>query len=217
MATALLVAACAAALALLLSGGGGPSVSEPVAVGPGPLRVATGERSVWVTSAPAGTLTRIDVATGAVSGPQLRLARGLAGVAVGGGFVWVSSPRSGAVLRIDGDRGKVEQRIDVGGRPGAIVYGGDRVWVADESGAGITAINAAGGTVFRRGIPPHSSPLRLAVGGGCRLGEQRRDRLDPPHRPRLGDTGPPIRVGGGLSGSPSPGARSGWRTAAPAG
>jgi DNA-binding beta-propeller fold protein YncE len=68
------------------------------------------------------------------------------------------------VLRIDPDNGRVTARIDVGGRPGAIVVGGNRVWVADEDGSGVTAINAAGGHVFRRHIPPLATPLRLAVG-----------------------------------------------------
>ncbi len=147
--------------------GGGVSVSDPVPIGKGPLRVATGSRSVWVTSAADGTLSRIDLSTNQVSGAPLRLERGLSGVAVGADSVWVSSPRAGDVLRIDGDTGRIERRIAVGGRPGAIVFGGDRVWVADGDGGGITAINADGGRVIRRHIAPHQAPLRLAVGAGA--------------------------------------------------
>ena len=180
--------------------GGGVSVSEPVPIGKGPLRVATGTRSVWVTSAGDGTLTRIDLDTNAVSGTPLPLERGLAGVAVGADSVWVSSPQSGQVLRIDGDSGRIESRIDVHGRPGAIVFGGDRVWVADEDGGGITAINAHGGRVFRRHIAPHQAPLRLAVGAGgvwvsnAASGSVRRIDLG------TGVAGPPIVVGRGPSG-----------------
>jgi DNA-binding beta-propeller fold protein YncE/predicted Ser/Thr protein kinase len=153
-------------LAAKIFGGGGVSVSDPIAIGRGPLRLATGARSVWVTSARDGTLTRVDVGSGAVVGQPLQLERGIAGVAVGADSVWVASPRTGDVLRIDGERGIVEGRIRVGGKPGAIVFGGDRVWVADEEGRGVTAINAAGGRVLRRGIAPHAAPLRLAVGAG---------------------------------------------------
>jgi serine/threonine-protein kinase len=142
------------------------SVSAPIPIGEGPLKVAAGARSVWVTSAGDGTLSRIDLATGRASGRPLRLGRGISGVAVGEGSVWVSSPRAGEVLRIDGNAGAVEDRIDVGGRPGAIAFGGGRVWVADGAGGGITAINAVGGRVFKRGIVPHAAPLRLAVGAG---------------------------------------------------
>jgi DNA-binding beta-propeller fold protein YncE len=153
-----------------------------------------------VTSARDGTLSRIDVATGLVSGTPLRIDPGLAGVAVGESSVWVSSPRTGEVLRVNGDTNRVEQRIAVGGRPGAIVFGGDRVWVADQGGAGITAINARGGRVFKRRIAPHAAPLRLAVGAGgvwassATTGTVRRIDLG------TAVAGAPVRVGGGPSG-----------------
>jgi serine/threonine-protein kinase len=158
------IAAIAAALVLLLPGGDDVSVSAPIEVGRGPLRVAAGEGAVWVTSAPEGTLTRIDPDTERKAGRPIHLATGVSGVATGEGAVWVSSPKSGQVLRIDPDTGRVTARIDVGGSPGAIVLGGHRVWVADDDGGGVTAINAQGGKVFRRHIPPLASPLRLAVG-----------------------------------------------------
>ncbi len=188
------------AAAQLLFGGNGVSVSDPVPIGKGPLRVATGARSVWVTSAADGTLSRVDLDTNAVSGRPLPLEPGLAGVAVGAASVWVSSPRSGDVLRVDGDSGRIERRIHVGGRPGAIVFGGDRVWVADEDGGGVTAINADGARVFRRHIAPHQAPLRLAVGAGAvwvsnaASGSIRRIDLG------SGIAGRPIVVGRGPSG-----------------
>ncbi|MEX2107878.1 MAG: protein kinase [Solirubrobacterales bacterium] len=160
------IAAIACVALFFLLRGEDVSVSEPIPIGQGPLRVATGERSVWVTSAREGTLTRIDSASGEVLGPPLRLERGVSGVAVGARSVWVASPRTGEVLRIDGEARTIEDRIDVGGRPGALVFGGNRIWVADQNGAGITAINAAGGRVYRRGIFPRTAPLRLAVGAG---------------------------------------------------
>jgi hypothetical protein len=148
-------------------GGEEVSVSEPIAIGQGPLRIAVGARSVWVTSGRDGTLTRIESATGRVTREPLGLERGVAGVAVGARSVWVASPRTGEVLRIDGDAGRIEDRIRVGGRPAALAFGGDRVWVADADGRGVTAINAQGGRVFKRRILPHTAPLRLAVGAGA--------------------------------------------------
>jgi DNA-binding beta-propeller fold protein YncE/predicted Ser/Thr protein kinase len=183
-----------------LFGGDDVTVSDPIHVGHGPLRVATGERSVWVTSARDGTLSRIDSATGLRTGEPLHLGPGVSGVAVGESSVWVASPRTGEVLRIDGDAGRVEDRIAVGGRPGALVFGGDRVWVADEDGRGVTAINAQGGRVFKRGIVPHTSPLRLAVGAGAvwvssaTTGSVRRIDLG------TALAGPPALVGRGPSG-----------------
>ncbi len=152
------------ALALSLFGGDGVSVSEPVAVGHPPLRLAVGPRTVWVTSAADGTLSGVDPETLKVISTQ-EVGRGVSGVTIGAGSVWVSNPRTGTVLRIDA-AGHVTARLHLGGSPGAIVSGGGRVWVADEDGAGVTAIDAKAGRVVRRGLEPHASPLRLAVGAG---------------------------------------------------
>ncbi len=153
-------------LALTLLGGDGVSVSDPIPVGKGPLRVAAGDGEVWATSAPDGTLSKINPQTLEVAGPPVRVGTGVSGVAVGAGSVWVSSPRDGRVLRVDPGSGRVLARIAVGGSPGAIAVGDGRVWVADEAGAGVTAINALNGKVYKRGIVPHAAPLRLAVGAG---------------------------------------------------
>jgi DNA-binding beta-propeller fold protein YncE len=164
-AVALLVGAVS--LGFLLLGGDGPAVSAPIEVGRPPLRLAVDPQAVWVTSAPDGTLSRIDPGTAAVAGRPLHLEKGIAGVATGAGSVWLSSPSRGEVLRVDPANGRVTARVDVGGRPGAIVFGGGRVWVADDAGSGVTAINAVGGRIFKRGISPHAAPLRLAVGAGA--------------------------------------------------
>jgi serine/threonine-protein kinase len=187
-------------VAAKIFGGDEVSISEPIPIGRGPLRVATGQRSVWVTSARDGTLSRIDSATGLRTGEPLHLGRGVSGVAVGEKSVWVASPRTGEVLRINGDAGTIEDRIPVHGRPGPLVFGGDRVWVADEDGRGITAINAQGGRVFKRRIAPHTAPLRLAVGAGgvwvssATTGAVRRIDLG------TALAGPPALVGRGPSG-----------------
>jgi DNA-binding beta-propeller fold protein YncE len=183
---------------ILLLGGNDPSVSEPIAVGDPPLRLAAGPEKVWVTSARNGTLSAIDADTWAVDS-RLRVGRGASGVAIGAGSVWVANPRRGDVLRFDPD-GPLATRIAVGGRPGAIVYGGGRVWVADEAGAGVSAINPSGGRVFKRGIAPHTAPLRLAFGAGAvwvssaSTGTVR--RIDP----GTATAGAPIRVGRGPAG-----------------
>jgi DNA-binding beta-propeller fold protein YncE len=166
VAGAIAAAAAAVLAAVLLLGGGGVSVSAPIAIGRGPLRLAVGEGAVWVTSAPEGTLTRVDPGTREPVGSPLRLGSGISGVAVARRSVWVSSPRRGQVLRVDPRSGRVAARFEVGGRPGAIVAGGGRIWVADEDGAGIAAIDPAAGRVLKRGIAPRSTPLRLAVGAG---------------------------------------------------
>jgi DNA-binding beta-propeller fold protein YncE/predicted Ser/Thr protein kinase len=152
------------AVLLLVLGGDGVTVSEPIAIGKPPLRLAVGPRTVWVTSAAEGTLTRVDPQTRAVVS-KLRVGKGVSGVTIGAGSVWVSNPRTGTVLRLDMD-GKVTARLHLGGNPGAIVSGGGRIWVADEDGAGVSVIDGPRARVIRRGLAPHAAPLRLAVGAG---------------------------------------------------
>jgi streptogramin lyase/predicted Ser/Thr protein kinase len=158
--------AIALVLALVVFGGDGVEVSSPIAVGAPPLRIATSADAIWVTSEADGTLTRLDPESGDRVGRPTRLGAGISGVAVGAGSVWVADPPRGEVLRVDPDSGRVRERIEVGGRPGPLAFGGGRLWVADEDGAGISAVNGRGGRVYRRDLPPHTAPLRLAVGAG---------------------------------------------------
>jgi DNA-binding beta-propeller fold protein YncE len=163
---AVLLAAAATAVVLLSRGGAGVDVSAPIAVGAPPLHVAADRDEVWATSEPDGTLTRLNPTTGELVGSPLRLGRGISGVALGAGAVWVTDPGKGELLRVDPGSSRVATTIHLGGHPGPVVYGGHRVWVADEDGHGVTAVNAQGGRVFHRRLPPHAAPLRLAVGAG---------------------------------------------------
>jgi DNA-binding beta-propeller fold protein YncE/predicted Ser/Thr protein kinase len=158
------VAAGLAAVLALVLGGNGVSVSDPIAVAKPPLRLAVGPRTVWATSAADGTLTGIDPHTQRIVS-KVQVGKGASGVTIGAGSVWVSNPLTGTILRID-TAGNVTARLHLGGSPGAIVSGGGRIWVADESGAGVTAIDGPRARVIRRGLAPHAAPLRLAVGAG---------------------------------------------------
>ena len=184
--------------AIVELGGDGVSVSDPIAVGDPPLRLAVGPRTVWVTSAPDGTLSGIDADTREVTSRR-RLGPGVSGVAIGAGSVWVASPRTGTVLRVDPERGVIA-RVAVGGRPGALVFAAGRLWVADEDGAGIGAIDAASDRRVERGIAAGSAPLRLAAGAGAvwassaSTGTVRRIGL------ARAAADPPIRVGRGPAG-----------------
>jgi YVTN family beta-propeller protein len=158
-----LLAMVAAALFLLL-GDDGPDVSKPIEVGTPPLRIAAGAKAVWVTSERDGTLTRLDPETGEIVGKPRRLGRGIAGVAIGGNWTWATNPRGGELLRLDPRSGRVLRRVSVRGAPGPIALGGERVWLADEGGRGISAVNAEGAGLFRSGLPPQAPGLRLAWG-----------------------------------------------------
>ena len=165
-------AAIAAALVLAvvlwaLLRGGGPEISGPIAIGTPPLRISAGPETVWVSSQRDGTLTRLDPDSGEPLGEPVPL-KGVSGVAVGGKWLWATVPGQGELLRLDLESGELLQRIELGGAPGPIALGGNRVWVADQDGAGITAVNSEGGRrVYKRGLPPFAERLRLATGAGA--------------------------------------------------
>jgi YVTN family beta-propeller protein len=196
---AILVAALAAA-ALFLLLGDESEVSTTARIAAPPLRIAAGSEAVWVTSERDGTITRLDPETGEAIGRPRRLGAGVAGVAVGGKWIWATNPRRGELLRLDPRDGRVLKTIDLGGEPGPIALGGGRVWLADEGGKGITAVNAEGGSVYRQGLPPQAERLRLAFGAHglwttvADAGVVR--RVDPAGL----SAGEPIRVGRGPAG-----------------
>jgi DNA-binding beta-propeller fold protein YncE/predicted Ser/Thr protein kinase len=197
---AVALAAGLVVLLLALLDGDGVEVSDPIAVGTPPLRLAAGADAIWVTSERDGTLTRLDPGSGEEIGSPVQLGAGVSGVAVGGRWLWVTNPQRGELLRVDLDSGRVLETIAVGGAPGPIALGGGRVWVADESGSGITAVNAESGRIYRRGLAPQAAPLRLAVGAGglwvssASTGNVRRIDLD------TTIPGDPIPVGRGPAG-----------------
>jgi serine/threonine-protein kinase len=150
---------------LLFGGGSGVTASSPIAIGAPPLRVTADAHGAWVTSERDGTLTWLEPATGGKIWTRT-LQRGVSGVAIGSRWLWITDPRRHELLRVDWQTGRVRQTIRVPGAPGAIALGGNRVWVADEDGGGISVVNAKSGHRVRTGLPPHAAPLRLAVGAG---------------------------------------------------
>jgi DNA-binding beta-propeller fold protein YncE len=201
LAAAGLAALVAIAVVLaFLFGEGGVAVATGPRLGTPPLRLDAGPQAVWVTSEKDGTLTRLDPETGEVVGEPRQLGVGISGVAVGSKWLWVTNPRRKELLRLDPRSGQVLKTIAVPGELGPIALGGGRVWLADEAGRGITAVNAEGGHVYRSGLPPQAPRLRLAWGAHglwatiADAGTVR--RLDPATLV----AGEPIRVGHGPAG-----------------
>lgn len=162
--TVVLVAAMVAAVLFLLLGDEGPEVSAPIAIGTPPLRLDAGPKAVWVTSEKDGTLTRLDPETGEIVGKPRRIGEGVSGVAVGSNWTWVTNPRRGSLLRLDPRSGRVLREVPLPGEPGPLALGGQRVWLADLGGKGISAVNAEGASLYRSGLPPQAPGLRLAWG-----------------------------------------------------
>ena len=195
---AVFVLATVAAALLLLLGDDGPEVSDPIAIGSPPLRLDAGPKAVWVTSEKDGTLTRLDPETGEVLSTR-SLGKGVSGVAVGSKWIWLTNPERGVLLRLEPRSGR-EKEVAVPGEPAPIALGGNRVWLADLGGRGVSAVNAEGAGLYRSGLPPQAPGLRLAWGDGglwvavADAGVIR--RLDPGTLV----AGPAIRVGRGPAG-----------------
>ena len=69
-------------------------------MGDGPKAIAAGLGAIWVANYDDGTVTRIDPATGRVSGPPIRVGKGPLAVAVADGAVWVTNAGDNTVSRI---------------------------------------------------------------------------------------------------------------------
>ncbi len=81
-------------------------------------------------------MARIDSATGAVIGKNIRAGPGAFDLTTGAGAVWVTNRDGGSVTRIDARTGGITgQPISVGARPKGIAFFAGSVWVANfESG-----------------------------------------------------------------------------------
>jgi DNA-binding beta-propeller fold protein YncE/predicted Ser/Thr protein kinase len=198
IATALAVAAVA--LIAFALGDGGVAVTTTPRLGTPPLRLDAGPQAVWVTSERDGTLTRLDPETGAVVGSPRQLGVGISGVAIGSKWTWVTNPRRRELLRLDPRSGRPLKTVPVPGELGPIALGGGRVWLADQTGKGITAVNSEGGRVYRSGLPPQARRLRLAWGAHglwVTIADAGTVRRVDPATLRAGE---PIRVGHGPAG-----------------
>lgn len=155
-------------------------------VAPGPLRsrptaAAVGAGSFWLTASDAGTVSRVDPATGAVT-QTIAVGDGPGGVAVGGGAVWVANGLDATVSRIDPTTERVVQTIAVGDGPAAVAVSRDAVWVANALGSSVSRLALDTGAVMStRSIG--SRPSDLAIGAGAVWVASEREnrvlRLDP--------------------------------------
>ena len=104
-------------------------------------RVAFGADTVWVTDQEAGTLTRVDPTTNAVSS-TLDLGGKPQDVLFAAGAAWVTLPDVGVVVRVDPATG-VMTRVQVRGRPQNLAFGVGTLWVTDPANNSLARIDPA--------------------------------------------------------------------------
>jgi DNA-binding beta-propeller fold protein YncE len=132
-----------------------------------PLRLAVGAGGLWVSSATAGNVRRIDLGDLAVGEP-IPVGRGPAGVTVAHGLVWVANSRSNTVSRVDPSiHAVLGDPVEVGDRPGGIDAGTTAVWVASVAEDAVTRIDLASGEREGGPVEVGPEPGAVAIGGGA--------------------------------------------------
>ena len=165
---------------------------EPIEVGPKPVGITVGERSVWVAyeegvraiSPDAGSVIRRPTP---VAEPH--------SVAVGFGSVWVASEGDDAVYRIDQGSGVEPQRIAVGDRPADLAVDERWVWVAIEGEDEVVRIHPSSNEVAGT-TPVGDGPRSLSIDRGIVWTANRGDGTVSRVRSRTAEPiGDPIAVG----------------------
>ena len=126
-------------------------VVAKIAVGNGPVAIATGAGGVWIADVVDNAVTRIDPASANAVTANTPVGQGPTAVAVGEGAVWVANTQDDTVARIDPATAAVTATIAVGRRPTGVAAGGGAVWVA----------NSLSGTVSR--IDPETNRVEATV------------------------------------------------------
>jgi streptogramin lyase len=170
--------------------------AAPVRVGESPSALAIGFGSVWVAGRDAGTVTRVDAATGrpARTAKPLRAGRGPLAVATGEGAVWVAAA-DGTITRIDPTRGTAATVARVAD-PGGIAAGEGGVWVTGRSSGTLTRLDPRSGA--RTGQPARvgADPSDVVIGGGSVWVANQADGTVSQVSPKTGKpAGDAIRVG----------------------
>jgi serine/threonine protein kinase len=136
--------------------------------------VGLGAGAVWVTQRTGPgpltrkptVVTRIDTASGRVTGDSASVGRGPADVAVGQGAVWAADEDAATVSRIDSVSGRlVGAPVRVGSKISGIAAGREGVWVVDDDAAAAHQINVKSGGVLKT-VELGGRPVDVAVGGG---------------------------------------------------
>ncbi|MFC5139069.1 hypothetical protein ACFPK1_12575 [Actinomycetospora rhizophila] len=117
--------------------------TSTVVVGGQPGQIVVGEGAVWVRNL-GDRITRVDLASGAISPPLAAGSGPISGMAVGNGAVWLSHRDGGVVTRLDAHTLNVAgPPIRVGAAPGVMEFDDGAVFVLDAGDGSLSRIDAA--------------------------------------------------------------------------
>jgi DNA-binding beta-propeller fold protein YncE len=139
--------------------GRGRVIGRALKVGNTPQGMTVEGDDLWVTALNAGTVARVDLATGSLEARPAPVGSDFpSSVAYGFGSLWVTDVVDNVVLRVDPRSLRSEERIQVGDSPTAVAVGHGSVWVA----------NFRDGTVSR--IDPISNEVAVVIRVGKGIG-----------------------------------------------
>ena len=139
--------------------GTGRVIGRALKVGNTPQGLTVAGDDLWVTALNAGTIARVDLASGRLEARPVPVGSDFpSSVAFGFGSLWVTDVVDNVVLRIDPQSLQREERIVVGDSPTGVAVGHGSVWVA----------NFRDGTVSR--IDPTSNEVATVISVGKRIG-----------------------------------------------
>ena len=151
------------AVGAIATGTGQIALSEPVAEPPTSVAIGR-DGAVWVASAAAGTLSKIDPRTHLIT--QIAVGSDPVAVAVApDGSVWVANSGDGTVSRVSPESDMVVATVPVGTGPSALVATGNAVWVANTLSASVSKIDPVSDQVVAT-VPVGSEPAGIAAGAG---------------------------------------------------
>jgi DNA-binding SARP family transcriptional activator/streptogramin lyase len=130
-----------------------------------PNAIAVGFGSVWIASASADQIVRVDAASGRIL-RRINIGGIATSVAAGPGGVWAATPANGSIWRISPRLNAVAASMSPLAQPAQLATAGGRIWVASGSTGALAALNRQGHVVERVGLP---APAARLAGNGDRL------------------------------------------------
>jgi DNA-binding beta-propeller fold protein YncE len=158
--------ACIAVAVVLVASllrGSAPPQAQVIRVGDVPTALALGPGGMWVANQRAGTLTRLDAATGRPVGRPLEIGGAparLVPVAVG---LWVADASRGVILPVLLERRRVLRRIAMGADIADVVLADGTVWTASTAEGAVRWLPA--GSRRPRVLGVGRGPVALAAEG----------------------------------------------------
>jgi YVTN family beta-propeller protein len=140
-------------------------IVDEARVGGAPAAIAAGDGQIWIASAGANSVSRLDPKTFAVR-QTIPVGNGPSGIALGHGAVWVANGLDGTVSRVDPKANKVVQTIAVGNGPAAIAYGLGSIWVANRVDQTVNRIDPRTGNVLDT-VAAGTDAAAIAAGDGA--------------------------------------------------